>query len=74
LIFNQSGDRFPGWMLQPFPALNYSVAGQVSPAIPKQIKEDKHDRCGWTLLPFLKQLKPGDSFIVQSHDFTIEDR
>src|SRR5437899_3007442 len=39
-----------------------------------QIKQNIDDRSGWTLPPLLEQLKPGDSFLIQCHDLTIEDR
>ena len=41
-------------LLQSLPALNKALAGQVAPAIPKQINQDINDRRSWTILPFLK--------------------
>jgi len=38
-------------LLQPLPALNNPLAGQVTPVVPNQIKEDIDDWSGWTFLP-----------------------
>ena len=61
-------------LLQSFPALNNALAGQVTPIIPKQIKQDIRNWSSWTFLPFLKQLEAGNPFLIQGHDLTIEDR
>jgi len=60
-------------LFQALSSLHNRLASEVSAIRPKQIEQEINNRSSRTLLPFLKQLESGDPFVIQSHDFTVQN-